>query len=80
MRDLLTILEVRRMLSQMGREGALDESEDGLCGAERWARQPHSHLGRKTPLEVLAQDGGLEAVRQALKITLAQLDAGTGSG
>ena len=79
MRDLLAILEVRRMLSQMGRDGAVDESEEGLCGAERWARQPHSHLGQKTPIEVLGLDGGLPAVRQALKITLAKLDAGTGS-
>ena len=35
-------------------------------------------LGRKTPMEVLGQDGGLEAVRQALKITLAKLDAWAG--
>ena len=76
MRDLLAIVEVRRMLSQMGREGALDGPDDGLCGAERWAHQPHPHLGRKTPMEVLAQHGGLEAVRQALTITLAKLDAG----
>jgi hypothetical protein len=72
----MAILVVRRLLLELGHALQPDEFDPRISPLQLWVSLPRPDLEGLSPMDVLAQSGGDERLRQCL-ISLVGVDAAT---